>query len=77
MVTDFFGCVRMMQTGLCVKTLTSALLLSLRRISSTMPFQERAWVFSSVAIQTVIKSRKENTLESLILSSETRLLIFK
>lgn len=79
MVTDFSVCARMMQIGLYVKRLTSASLLFLKLISSTMPFKERSprFFFSVVAIQIVIKPSKENALESLILFSETGLLVFK
>lgn len=70
MVTDFSVCARIMQIGLYVKRLASALLSFLKGISSTMPFKERSLHFSSVvAIQIVIKPSKENASESLILFS--------
>lgn len=78
MVTDFSVCARMMQIGLYLKKLTSASLLFLKGISSTMSFKERSLVFFSVvAIQIVVKTSKENASESLILFSETGWLIFK
>lgn len=70
MVTDFSVCARMMQIGLYVKRLASALLSFLKGISPTMPFKERSLHFSSVvAIQIVIKPSKENASKSLILFS--------